>query len=141
MSPADTTTLVAARCTCGAFQFRSKRAPILQLSCHCGQCRAVSKAAFSNFAFFKRAECEMAGATAVQAFVADSGVQTYRESCAQCGEMVVDRTDGFPQIVGVVAERIQPPYAFQPRCHVWLDSRIAEVDLPPGVPGHARGMG
>ena len=129
-----------ARCSCGSFNFSSTRAPILQLTCHCAQCRAASGQPFTQFAFFKRAETEMSGATRVHDFTADSGHHTYRESCASCGDLLLDRTDGFPQIIGIVAERIAPPFQFQPRCHVWLESKIVDVTLPEGVKGFERDM-
>ena len=51
-----------------------------------------------------------------------------------------DRTQGFPQIIGVVAERIGPPFTFQPRCHVWLESKVVEPQLAEGVKGFLRNM-
>jgi hypothetical protein len=98
----------------------------------------VSKTPFTNFAYFKLAETEVNGNTVVHRFVADSGTKTMRESCANCGELVLDRTEAFPQIVGVVAERIQPPYVFQAHCHVWIESKLAEVSIPEGVKAFAR---
>jgi hypothetical protein len=133
-------TLLVARCTCGNFQFKSTRAPILQLTCHCEHCRQVAKAPFTNFAFFKLSEAEVEGKTVTQSFVADSGAKTFREVCATCGELVLDKTEGFPNLVGVVAERIQPPYVFQPRCHVWSQSKSADVAIPPDVKAFDRGM-
>jgi hypothetical protein len=129
-----------ATCSCGSVKFESSRAPILQLTCHCQQCRSASKAPFTNFAFFKHAEALVVGGTAVQEFKADSGTNTSRESCAACGELIFDRTQAFPQIIGVVAERIKPPYTFEPRCHVWLESRVVETEIPEGVKRFERGM-
>jgi hypothetical protein len=133
-------TSVVAQCTCGSFQFKSARAPILQLTCHCAQCRQVANAAFTNFAFFKIAEAEMKGETVVHSFTADSGAKTVRETCSSCCEMLLDRTEGFPQIIGIVADRIQPPYVFQARCHVWVESKCAEITLPEGATVFARNM-
>ena len=133
-------TPVEAKCTCGEFRFKSQGEPIIQLTCHCSQCRQVSKAPSSNFAFFKLAECEIQGKTVIHSFTADSGTKTLRESCATCGEMLLDRTEGYPQIIGVVADRIQPPYEFQARCHVWVESKCAEVTVPEGVKAFARNM-
>ncbi len=131
---------VVASCRCGGFQFKSAREPILQLTCHCQHCREVSKTPFTNFAYFKLVGAEISGKTIIHRFVADSGSKTIRESCASCGESLLDRTEAFPQIVGVVAERIQPPFAFQARCHVWVESKSAEVTLPEGVKTFARNM-
>jgi len=134
------TTPVLARCTCGSFRFNSAREPIIQLTCHCVQCRQVSKSPSTNFAFFKLAEPEVEGKTVVHNFTADSGTKTVRETCATCGEMLTDRTEGFPQIIGVVADRIQPPYEFQARCHVWVESKCTGVTVPVGVKAFARNM-
>jgi hypothetical protein len=134
------TTSFVASCSCGAFKLKATRTPILQITCHCQQCREASKTPFTNFAFFKLADTEISGATKAMEFVADSGSKTVREFCASCGELLLDRTEGFPQIVGVVAERIQPPYEFQPRCHVWLESKVVDVVLPDTIKTFARGM-
>jgi hypothetical protein len=131
---------MVASCACGSFQFKSTRAPILQLTCHCQDCRDVTGQASTNFAFFKLTEAQVQGATVLHHFVADSGTKTLRETCAGCGEALLDRTEGFPQIVGVVAERIQPPYVFQARCHVWALSKTADITIPEGIETFARGM-
>lgn len=131
---------VVAQCSCGNFRFKSALEPILQLTCHCHQCRKVSRALFTNFAFFKLTEAELEGKTIVHSFVADSGTKTVRETCANCGDPLLDRTEGFPQIIGVVAERIQPPYQFQARCHVWVESKSPDVTLPEGIKAFPRNM-
>lgn len=129
-----------ARCACGSVTIRSPRAPLLQLTCHCAQCREASGQPSTNFAFFRAAETEVTGATTVRAFTADSGHATTRESCADCGQMMVDRTAGFPKIVGIVAERIAPPYVFTPGCHVWLANAVARPEIPAGVAAHEQGL-
>ena len=134
------TTQFEARCTCGSFEFKSAGAPIFQLTCHCQQCRSASKSPFTNLAFFKVAETSVVGDTEVHEFVADSGTKTLRETCMGCGEMVLDRSQAFPQIIGVVAERIAPPYAFQPRCHVWLESKVVDPSIAEGVKAFQQGM-
>ncbi|WP_409519767.1 GFA family protein [Pseudomonas sp. J452] len=133
-------TSLVATCTCGGFRFESEREPIFQLTCHCLHCRQVSQAPSTNFAFFKLAESEVKGKTVVHSFTTDSGTKTIRETCATCGEMLLDRTEGFPQIIGVVADRIQPPYEFQARCHVWVASKCNEVAVPEGVKMFAGNM-
>ena len=82
----------------------------------------------------------MYGSTTTREFKADSGTNTSRESCASCNQLMFDRTQGFPQIIGVVADRIEPPYSFQARCHVWLESRVLEPDFQEGVKCFERGM-
>jgi hypothetical protein len=94
---------------------------------------------FSNFVFFRARDAQVAGATTKREFVADSGHATVRECCAQCGDMLIDRTAGFPKVVGVVAERIDGPFTFTPRHHVWADSKLPAVEIPPGVMAYPQG--
>nr|WP_320136638.1 GFA family protein [uncultured Amphritea sp.] len=126
-------TPILAQCTCGNFQFTSTSEPTLQLTCHCEQCRQASKVPFTNLAFFKMADTEVKGKTVVHNFTADSGAKTVRETCATCGEILLDRTDGFPGMIGIVAERIQAPYEFQVQCHVWIGSKSAGITIPEGT--------
>lgn len=126
-------TTVLAQCTCHSFQFKSTSEPSLQITCHCEQCRQVSKLPSSNLVFFKESETEMEGKTTIHSFIADSGSKTVRETCVKCGEMLLDRTEGFPGMVGIVAERIQPPYEFEPECHVWIGSKTDESKIPEGM--------
>lgn len=113
--------------------------PVLQLVCHCTDCRAVAATPFSNFAFFRARDTLVNGPVTKHEFVADSGHATVRECCAQCGDMLIDRTAGFPKVVGVVAERIEGPFSFTPMHHVWTDSKRPEVEIPPSATAYPRG--
>jgi hypothetical protein len=132
-NPAATTAATQARCRCGAFRFESSSAPILQLVCHCHQCREVSGRPFSNFSFFKVRDTQASGAVRTVEFTADSGNKTVRELCAACGDLLIDRTEGYPKIVGVVHEAIDPALPFQPAHHVWTESRLPDTVLPPAT--------
>lgn len=129
-----------AACSCGAFGFRSPAGPVLQLVCHCTDCRAVAGTPFTSLAFFKSDACEVSGPTRSHRFTADSGNETTRESCVSCNDMVLDRTAGFPHLLGVVAERIRPPFAFNPRFHVWTQSKLPQVEVPEGMRSFPGGL-
>lgn len=126
-------TPVLAQCSCGGFKFKSVSEPARQLTCHCQHCREVSKTPSTNFAFFKLADTEVEGKTVVHNFIADSGANTVRETCANCGEMLFDRTESFPGVIGIVAERIQPPFEFQSQFHVWMASKSDDAVVPEGM--------
>jgi hypothetical protein len=128
-----------AHCRCGAFRFESTSAPILQLVCHCSQCREVSGQPFSSFSFFKVRDTQTTGEHRTVTFTADSGSTTVREVCAACGDMLIDRTEGFPKVVGVVHEKLDPALPFNPLHHVWAENRAPETVLPEGVTVHAKG--
>ena len=126
---------------CGAFRFESASPPILQLVCHCSQCREVSGRPFSNFSFFKVRDTQTSGAHRTVAFTAESGARTVREVCEACGDMLIDRTEGFPKVVGVVHEALDPALPFKPLHHVWADSRLADTVLPSDVTVYPKGAG
>lgn len=125
--------ITSAQCTCGGFRFTSTSEPSLQLTCHCEQCRIASNEPFTNFAFFKEENTEVEGDTVVHHFIADSGSKTVRETCVTCGDMLLDRTEGFPGMIGIVAEIIQPPYEYKAQCHVWVGEKLPEVTIPEGM--------
>jgi len=128
-----------APCRCGALRVQLASPPVLQLVCHCTDCRAVAGTPSSNFVFFRARDAQVSGESVRREFVADSGHATVRECCASCGDMLIDRTAGFPKVIGIVAERIDSPFTFEPQHHVWTDSKLAEVVIPPGVPAYPRG--
>lgn len=130
-APAASPVTLHAHCRCGAFRFESSGPPVMQLVCHCHQCREVSGRPFSNFSFFKVRDTQTSGEQRTVAFTADSGARTVRELCAACGDFLVDRTEGYPKIVGVVHEAIDPALPFQPTHHVWTESRLPDTVLPP----------
>ncbi len=134
------TTPHTAACSCGAFTFRSSGRPLLQLVCHCTQCREVAGTPSTALVFFKAETCETSGATRTHRFTADSGHATTRETCAACGEMVLDRTEGFPHLLGVVAERLRAPFSFEPRCHVWTRNKLPEAEIPAGMRAYPGGL-
>lgn len=138
-NPAATPAATQAHCRCGAFRFESASPPILQLVCHCTQCREVSGQPFSRFSFFKVRDTQTSGAHRTVEFAADSGSKTVREVCAACGDMLIDRTEGFPKVVGVVHEAMDPALPFTPLHHVWADSRLPDTVLPAGVTVYPKG--
>jgi len=129
-----------ATCSCGAFGFRSPVRPVLQLVCHCTDCRDAAGTPSTSLVFFKAESSEVSGATRTRHYTADTGNATTRDLCAACGEMLFDRTAGFPHLLGVVAERMQPPFAFEPRFHVWTQSKLPGVEVPAGVKAFPRGL-
>jgi hypothetical protein len=38
-----------------------------------------------------------------------------------------------------VAERLDPPFTFEPQHHVWADSKLPGVAIPAGVTAYPRG--
>ena len=131
---------VTASCRCGAVRFASQNPPILQLFCHCKDCQESTGGPFAKTAFFKATQCAVSGSVAVRAFKAESGSRTTRESCTSCGTLMFDRSDGFPALIGVVADRISAPFVFEPTCHVWTRSKQPDVTIPDNARQYAENV-
>lgn len=121
---------ITATCECGEVCFTSNERPVVQLVCHCSDCRQATGRAFAEIVFFISEHVEISGSLSVDTFRADSGSETTRESCTVCGSLMFDRSQGFPTLVGVMAERMDEPFEFEAGAHVWTKSKRADVEIP-----------
>ena len=117
---------IVATCACGSISFRSSQPPVMQFICHCSDCRAATNAPYTNTAIFARRSCQIGGAVERREFAAASGANTTRDYCPKCGDVLLDYSDGFPDLVGVLAERIQKPFEFRPSHHIWTRSKTSD---------------
>ncbi len=131
---------LSAQCDCGKVTFVAKEEPLLQLTCHCADCRQATSNDFSTIAFFKLKSSEISGSLLVNQFTTDAGTETKRERCAHCETVMFDRSEGFPSLVGVMASRIKAPFEELPTCHVWVSSKLAQVSIPENVKQYEQGI-
>lgn len=132
--------MIRGGCSCGAVHFVSDAEPVMQVICHCTDCREATGNDYSVTAFFRRSSCRVGGPLVGMSFIAASGNRTVREACTDCGTMVFDRSEGFPELIGVFAERLAPPFIAEPACHMWTASRLPIVDVRPDLPEYAEGI-
>ncbi|KAF0812664.1 hypothetical protein IGB42_02956 [Andreprevotia sp. IGB-42] len=125
--------ILNASCECGAVQFTSTHAPILQLYCHCSDCQHATGNAYARTAFFRLADADISGTLAIHRYQAASGAATTREACASCGTLLFDRSAGFPGLIGVMVETLGDGFAFSPSCHMWTRSKRVDVTIPDGI--------
>lgn len=131
---------IVAKCGCGAFEFKTDGQPILQLVCHCADCRSATGNDYSTIVFFDKADYEVAGDDELVGFTSDLGNNTLRRACAKCGDVMIDESTGFPTLIGVMAERILPPFTANPKIHVWTQSKLEHVKLPKNVKIFEKGI-
>ena len=82
----------------------------------------------------------MSGKVTRQNFTADSGSTTYRDACSTCGTVIFDISENYPQLIGVLAATILPPFEFRPSHHIWLQSLAAQEPPEDGLRQHAKGL-
>ncbi len=120
---------ILAQCRCGEVTFTSSAEPVMQLSCHCTDCREATQNDFSNIAFFKMNATEVAGELIPKNYVSDAGNKTQRDACASCGTFMFDTSEGFPGLMGVFSQQIEAPFVSAPQCHVWVQSKLPQTQL------------
>ena len=130
----------AASCRCGQLTFTSDSNPVLELVCHCIDCQDALQADFATIAFFKLSEGKVEGELAEKIYLADSGNETCRQYCDSCDTVMFDRSEGFPNLIGVMASQLQPPFEAKPTCHVFLRDKKAETEIPEGVKQYDAGI-
>jgi len=131
---------ILAQCRCGEVTFKSTAEPVIQLSCHCADCRDATHQDFSNIAFFKMNTTEVTGELTQKNYMSDSGNKTQRDACASCGTLMFDTSEGFPGLKGVFSQHIQAPFVSDPKCHVWVESKLPETELPSNSVQYRKGL-
>lgn len=131
---------ISASCKCGKTQLKTKTQPILQLCCHCADCRNATGDDASTIVFFKRDRVQVSGDQLSQNFTSALGKETRRLACAQCAQVMFDISAGFPHMLGVIGQRIAPPFVAEPKIHVWVQSKLDQVILPKGVKIFKQGL-
>lgn len=131
---------ISASCKCGAAQFKSDDKPILQLCCHCDDCRKATGNDFSTVVFFKLDKVNISGNLTPHIFTSDLGNKTERLFCTDCQQMMFDKSAGFPNMLGVMAEHIDLPFVAQPQMHVWTQSKLPHVKIAPDMKQYKKGI-
>ncbi len=132
--------VIAAACSCGEVEFKSTKNPVIQLCCHCSDCREVTKNDYTTLAFFNRSSVNVSGKLSVQEFTSESGSLTVRELCSNCNSVMFDSSEGFPTLIGVATQQMSAPFEVKPSHHVWVKSKLPHVSIPQGVKQFEKGI-
>src|SRR5882724_10702318 len=108
---------ISAICECGQLSVMIYSAPVLQLVCHCADCRSVVGRPFTDIAFFAPTACEFHGSSQSIAMKGGSGQGKTYFSCKVCGTCLYATVGLLNGAVGVVADRLSS-FKFKPLCHV-----------------------
>jgi hypothetical protein len=122
-----------AQCQCGQLSLTFTKAPLAQLVCHCQDCRTIGGKPFAQAAFFKAEEnCEQ-GDFDANDMTGGSGKPKQYRNCKNCGEFLYATVDALSGLLGVAADKIEPPFEFKPMAHVWTSEKLEGVCIPEGM--------
>lgn len=122
-----------AQCQCGQLSVSFTQAPVAQLVCHCRDCQAISGLPYTNIAFFKTEEQCAQGQFDPIDMTGGSGKPKQYRRCSQCNGFLYATVDVLTGLLGVAADKLEPPFEFNPMAHVWTSEKAPEVEIPSGV--------
>jgi hypothetical protein len=122
-------------CLCGAIRYESVGEPLFALQCHCRDCQRHSGTAFVAAIRVPAAGFRITQGTP-RRYVgkADSGNETTRVFCADCGSPLYVQVSTRPDIVGLRVGTLDDPGGFQPEADIFVRSAQPWVHMDPAIP-------
>lgn len=118
-----------AHCQCGALALHIEGAPVVQLVCHCSDCREFSGRSYVEAAFFKSGACRADGPVVSMIRKGGTGSAKTHYSCALCKTPLYVRVSALNGAWAIMADRLSP-FAFEPQAHVWTSEKVDDVLIP-----------
>jgi len=120
---------VQASCDCGKLSITAKSRPVLQLVCHCNDCREATGKAFTEVAFFAPGGYEVHGLSRAESRAGGTGLGKVYYSCDECKAPLYATVNAVGGSAGVIASRLSP-FTFRPMLHVWTSEKQPDTRLP-----------
>ena len=121
-------------CLCGAVRFSGEAEPVIQLKCHCTDCRRTAGAGHAAVIGVPEKSVSFSGEIRSYRSLADSGRQITRGFCPTCGAGICNRPEAAPGLVFVRASSLDDPDQFTPQMNAWTASAAAWDAVTPGIP-------
>ncbi|WP_297818064.1 GFA family protein [uncultured Paraglaciecola sp.] len=126
------TTRTSARCECGVLTLRINEAPVVQLVCHCSDCRVFTAMPYTALAFFQPDRCSAHGQNYSTVMKGGTGSDKTHHSCASCQTPLYVTVAALNGALAVIAKQIST-FKFEPQVHIWTSEKAVGVTIPPGV--------
>lgn len=128
-------------CACGAVRYRVQGKPVVTTVCHCTFCQRRLASAFAVIASFAQDRVEV-----IQGELAEcehrsdeSGRWLRMRFCPKCGTTVSHTAEIRPGITSIAAGSFDDPGWVAIDRHIWVQSKLPWVSIPPGVAAYPRG--
>jgi hypothetical protein len=117
--------VIKGSCRCGAVTYHSSADPIFTGVCHCGHCQKSTGSAFGTVVAVPTAALTVSGTTKRFTDTGDSGSQTHRDFCPECGSTITQSADVMPGITMVTVGTLDDTSWVQPAMQIYCDSAMA----------------
>lgn len=139
MPPVSERPIADGGCACGAVRFRLLDEPMFVHCCHCTRCQRETGGPFAHHAMIEFSRFQLLGGEPEYVQVpTDSGGRHWVARCPTCRTAMWNEHGSRQAITKYVrVGTLDEPDRFPPRAHIFVRSRQAWFDLPPGQPAFA----
>ena len=103
--------------------------PVVQLVCHCSDCKEFSGLPYTNGAFFHPDVCSVEGEAESVIVKGGTGFDKAHHSCAACNAPMYVTVGALNGATAIEASRLSP-FTFEALAHIWTDEKAADVTIP-----------
>ena len=116
-------------CLCGKVRYSADAEPAFVGVCHCKNCQKGTGTAFSVVVGLPKPALNVQGTLKTFTARGDSGKETYRRFCPECGTGLIDEAEIIPDITMVLAGTLDDPSWVKPAMEIYCDSAQPWVSL------------
>ena len=122
----------SARCECGALELAITGEPVVQLVCHCSDCRAFSGTPYVEAAFFVADGCLVQGKVDSTTIKGGTGFEKTHHMCASCETPLYVTVGALNGAFAIIAGRLSR-FDFKPAAHIWTAEKVDSITIPAGI--------
>ena len=116
-------------CLCGKVRYSADAEPAFVGVCHCKNCQKGTGTAFAAVVALPKSALNVAGNLKTFTGRGDSGKETYRRFCADCGSPLIDEAEIMPGVAMILAGTLDDPSWVKPTVEIYCDSAQPWVSL------------
>ena len=120
-------------CLCGKVRYTVSAEPVFSGVCHCTNCQKGTGSAFSVVLAVPNTGLAITGTTKAYVGHGDSGKETTRRFCPECGSPITSEASMMPGVTMVEVGTLDHPSEIKPAMHIYCASKIDWVPIPAGV--------
>ena len=109
-------------CLCGKVRYSADADPAFVGVCHCKNCQKGTGTAFSVVVGLPKPALNVQGTLKTFTGRGDSGKETYRRFCPECGTALIDEAEIMPDITMVLAGTLDDTSWVEPVGDIWTQS-------------------
>jgi len=123
---------------CGAVRYSCNAEPMMPGHCQCVNCRKFSGSGHGSLFAVPKQTFEQSGELKFYGVTTDSGNQSLRGFCPECGSPVINTNTGFPDLAFIHAASLDDPERFKPSLVVYQSSALSWDMLDENLPSFSQ---